>query len=236
MSITFIIPCYNAEKIIFKNYLRLLKFVEKNKINSKIIYINDGSEDLTLNELKKIKNKNVKIINNKLNIGKSRSIINTLKMINTKEVVLIDCDLPYFKYLRKIIKNLKNYDLITVNRRLAKSKNLEKNQNFYQIIRSIISNFLSLVIEKKLKLKVHGDTQAGLKAFKSYKDLKKMKFISNYYFFDIELLNFFKKKKLKIKLLAVKYKISKRSSIKLFSFKNFKILYEFIKVLKAKEH
>ena len=129
MQITFIIPCYNASKIIDENNKKLNKFIKKAKIKGKIIYINDGSEDNTLKELKKIKSKNIKIINNKYNLGKSKSIINVLKTINAKKVVLIDCDLPYFRYLRTTIKNLKKYDLVTINRKLKNSINLDKRKN-----------------------------------------------------------------------------------------------------------
>lgn len=232
MQITFIIPCYNASKIINENNKKLNKFIKKAKIKGKIIYINDGSEDNTLKELKKIKSKNIKIINNKYNLGKSKSIINVLKTVNAKNVVLIDCDLPYFRYLGTTIKNLKKYDLVTINRKLKNSINLDKRKNLYKITRNFISNFLGVLVEKKLKLDVNGDTQAGLKAFKMNSQIKKNKFISKYYFLDIELINLFKKKKLKIKLIPVKFKISDQSSIKIFSLKNFKIIFEFFKVLK----
>ena len=88
------------------------------------------------------------------------------------------------------------------------------------------------MVEKKLKLNVNGDTQAGLKAFKMNTYLKKNKFISKYYFLDIELINLFKKNEFKIKLIPVRYKISDKSSIKFFSFKNLKIIFEFFNVLK----
>ena len=117
MHITFIIPCYNASNIIIKNNQKLNKFIKKEKIKEKIIYINDGSQDNTFQELKKIKSKNIKIINNKYNLGKSKSIINALKKVQTKNIVLIDCDLPYFDYLKTTIKNLKKYDLVTINRK-----------------------------------------------------------------------------------------------------------------------
>lgn len=231
MKITFIIPCYNAENIIIKNYKRLSQFTKKNKIKRKIIYINDGSSDNTIKKLKKIKDRDVNILDNKKNLGKSKSIINCLKKIKTKNVILIDCDLSYFEYLNKVIVSLKKNDLVSVNRKLKKSKNINTSYNLYQFSRNLISNFLSHLIEKKLKLGVKGDTQAGLKAFKLSQRLKKTKFISKYYFFDIELINFFRKKNLKIKLIPVKYKISKQSTIKIFSIKNFFILSEFIKVL-----
>jgi len=232
MKITFIIPCYNAGNIILRNNEKLKKFIKKEKIKEKIIYINDGSEDNTLKELKKIKSKNVKILNNRYNLGKSKSIINTLKNVKTKNIVLIDCDLPYFDYLKTTIKYLNKYDLVAINRRLKKSINLDKKKNLYKIIRNLISNFLGDLVEKKLKLNVNGDTQAGLKAFKMNYHLRKNKFFSKYYFFDIELINFFKKNKFKIKLIPVKFKISDNSSIKLFSLKNLKIIFEFFNVLR----
>ena len=134
-------------------------------------------------------------------------------------------------YLQKIIKYLKNYDLVVVNRKLKKSANIDKNQNFYKITRNLISNFLGKLIENKLRLNVNGDTQAGLKAFKMNSHFKKNSFISKYYFLDIELINFFKKNKYKIKLIPVKFKVSDKSSIKFFAFKNLKIILEFFRVL-----
>ena len=76
-----------------------------------------------------------------------------------------------------------------------------------------------------------GDTQAGLKAFKMNSHIKRNKFISKYYFLDIELIKLFKQKNFKIKLIPVKFRISNQSSIKFFSLKNFKIIFEFFKVL-----
>ena len=229
--ITFIIPCYNSEKIIIKNYYKLKNFIKKHKIKSKTIYINDGSDDSTLNELLKIQDKNVKIVNNKINLGKSMSIIQLLKKVTTNEVILIDCDLPYFKYLKSIIEKLLKNNLVIVNRKLEKSTNLDSNKNLYQIARNLISNFLGFLIEARLNLNVNGDTQAGLKAFKIDKKLKNKTFFSKYYFFDIELINYFRKERLKISLVPVKYKISNKSNIKFFSFNNFKIIFEFFKIL-----
>ena len=231
MNFTFIIPCHNSEKIIINNYKKLNKFISQYKLKSKIIYINDSSKDNTFEELKKINDKKVSIINNKINLGKSKSISKILKKINTDFVILIDCDLPYFKYLNEIIKNLKKYELVIVNRRLSKSLNLDEEKNIYRISRNFISVILGIIVEIKLKLKVYGDTQAGLKGFKFSKEIKKYKFLSKYYFLDIELINFFRKKEKEIKLIPVRYKISKKSSIKFFSLKNFKIIFELFYVL-----
>ena len=231
MILTFIIPCYNAEKIVSKNFNKLTSFIKKNKIKAKIIYINDGSIDFTLKELLKIRNKNVFIINNKKNLGKSKSIINTIKKIKTKNVILIDCDLPYLLYLKKVINSLKKNDLVLVNRKMKNSKNIEKKQNLYKISRHIISNCFGYLMEKKLNLNVNGDSQAGLKGFKLKNYVKRTKFISKYYFFDIELIKIFRSKSAKIEMIPVKYKISNKSNIKFFSLKNLIYIFEFIRVL-----
>jgi len=231
MILTFIIPCYNAETIVYKNFIKLNSFIKKNRIKAKIIYINDGSTDFTLKKLLKIRKKNVIIINNKKNLGKSKSIINTIRKIKTKNIILIDCDLPYLLYLKKVINSLKKNDLVLVNRKMKNSKKIGKNNNLYQISRHIISSYLGYLMEKKLNLNVNGDSQAGLKGFKLKNYVKKTIFISKYYFFDIELIKTFRNKSAKIEMIPVKYKISNKSNIKFFSFKNLTYIFEFIKVL-----
>ena len=231
VQITFIIPCYNYEKKILISHNKILKFIKNNHIKANIIYIDDGSKDKTLDCLKSIKSKKINILKNKFNLGKSSSIRKAIKKVKTKYVVLIDCDLPYFNFLKKVINEVKKNDFVTVNRKLNQSKDIEKNKNLYQNIRGFVSNFLGYIIEKKLNLKVLGDTQAGLKAFRIDGELKNYHFISKYYFLDIELIHFFKIKRKKIKLVPVKYKISKQSNIKIFSFNNLQVIYELIKVL-----
>ena len=231
MILTFIIPCYNAETIVSKNFIKLNSFIKKNRIKAKIIYINDGSTDFTLKKLLKIRKKNVFIINNKKNLGKSKSIINTIRKIKTKNIILIDCDLPYLLYLKKVINSLKKNDLVLVNRKMKNSKKIGKNNNLYQISRHIISSYLGYLMEKKLNLNVNGDSQAGLKGFKLKNYVKKTIFISKYYFFDIELIKTFRNKSAKIEMIPVKYRISNKSNIKFFSFKNLIYIFEFIKVL-----
>ena len=76
MKLSVIIPCYNSEYYISNNLNKIYTFLKKKKLKSEIVCINDGSTDNTLLILKKLKKKfNIKIINNKNNIGKSFSII-----------------------------------------------------------------------------------------------------------------------------------------------------------------
>ena len=128
MEISVIVPCYNSEYYILNNLNKIYSFFKKKKIKSEIICINDGSTDNTLSILKKLKKKfNIKIINNKNNIGKSFSIIRGITKSKYKNIILIDSDISYFKYLELLIFYLKkNYDLIIANRRLPESRLLKK--------------------------------------------------------------------------------------------------------------
>lgn len=234
MKISVIVPCYNSEHYISNNLKKVFTFFKKKKIKCEIICINDGSSDSTLSILKKIKKKyNIKLINNKNNTGKSFSIIKGIINSKYKNIILIDSDISYFKYLKLLIFYLnKNYDLIIANRRLTKSKLIKKNKlKIYQYIRLIIGKIIGRLIELKLNINVYGDTQAGLKAFKLPTKFNKKNFISKRFFFDIELIHFFRKANLNIKCIPVNFIISNKSSIRIFDKINIEILIELFKVI-----
>lgn len=146
---------------------------------------------------------------------------------------MLDCDLPYLKYLNKVIYELNFNDLVLINRRLPNSKNVKPN-NLYQKTRKYIGELIGKLIEIIHQLNVYGDTQAGLKGFKYIKFIRNKKFISKYYFLDLEIIKIFRERNLSIKLIPVNYSISKNSNIKIFSYKNILFLFELIKILLKK--
>ena len=229
-KITFIIPCYNCEQFIIRSHQKLKKILSSNQIPYKIYYVNDGSDDLTLKKLNTLNNDKIKIINNKFNLGKSASIIRALKKVKNNYVVLLDCDMPYLSYLMKLIKMMRTNDMVIINRRALGSRNLNSN-NFYQIIRKILGKIIGIIIELRFKLNVDGDTQSGLKGFRYIDDLKKTKFVSKYYFLDVELIKLFREKSLAIKSIPVKYDVPKKSTIKIFSLNNIQVILELLRVL-----
>lgn len=234
-NISIIIPCLNYENLIFNNLEKIVDKINLLKLKYEIIVINDGSTDNTQNEILRFmkKNENVKLINNATNKGKSLSIISSIKECKFNKIVLIDCDIPYFNYFEQIInKIIDNYDLVIVNRRLKESRMIDDNLNFYQIIRAKIGNLIGFIINLFLKINVEGtDTQAGLKAFKKIEEFDNLNFYSKKYFFDLELIYHYTKRNMRILSVPVTYKPSIFSSIKIFSLKNFIILYEFIKIV-----
>ena len=233
-SISVIVPCYNYEKLIVSKVKKLMRKIKNYKIKYEIIVVDDCSSDNTFFNLKKsIKKKNLNIIKNSLNRGKSYSIKKALKISKYNHVILIDCDLPYFEKINNIIlKMKKNIDFVSVNRRLRSSRLINNNLSAYQIFRHYIGQFISQIIKNMLKLNIEAcDTQAGLKGFKKNFHLKKHEFISNRFFLDLELFFLYFKNKKKIHFIPVKYEIAKKSSIKIFDIKNFLIIFELIRVI-----
>ena len=231
---TFLIPCYNSEKFIYKNSIKLIKKIKKTRISYKLIFINDASSDNTLQVLRKIeaKYKDISIISYKKNLGKSAALKIGLKRCKTNIVIFYDCDLPYFKYLPKLIKLLtNNMKFVTIDRRSTKSKINKSKLNFYQVARYTISRIVNYIIATILMKNFKGDTQSGLKGFYLNNKFKKQKFISQKFFLDAEIIAYFCKENIKITSIPIKYEISKQSSIKIFSMTNFIYILELLKII-----
>tara|TARA_Y100000590_G_scaffold466160_1_gene640662 strand:+ start:433 stop:1161 length:729 start_codon:yes stop_codon:yes gene_type:complete len=233
-SISIIIPAYNYEKLIITKLRKIIKKIKKYKIKYEIIIIDDCSQDSTFFLLQNfIKNKkNIYLLKNSQNKGKSYSVKKGLKISKYNHVIFIDCDLPYFNKIDEIIKKLKDgFDFVAVNRRLKKSKLKSTNLSIYQYIRHFLGFLISEIIMFALNLNIEAcDTQAGLKGFKKNLIVNK-NFISNKFFLDLELIIFFTKFKRKIHFISTKYEVPKESSIKIFDFKNLLIIGELLKVI-----
>jgi len=232
MNLSVVIPCYNYEKLITSNLKRLISKLKKLNHKFEIIIINDGSTDKTLNKLKLIKNKYkyIKILSNKKNTGKSFSLIKGISKSKYSNIVIYDCDLPYYNYQEKIINRLDKNSIVYINRKSKESRLTSKSMNYYQFMRYFLGRIASLLVNILcLDLSI-GDTQAGLKVFKKPKKFSKIKFISKKFFFDAELLIIFHKLKKNIRYIPVNYSIAKNSTIKILDLKNFVYLFELIKI------
>ena len=234
-NLSIIVPCFNFDKLILKNINKIIKKISQKNYNYEIIVVNDGSEDNSVTEIKKLtkNNKNIRLINFRNNMGKSYVIKYALRKTRFNNVLLIDCDLPYFEYFNKTISELnKKNDLVIINRRSKKSKLKNKKLSCYQWFRGKLGNIIGYIINWTLKLEIEGnDTQAGLKAFTKINGFNKINFYSEKWFLDLELIKLYKDSHKKIYCIPVKYELPKESNINLFSLKNFFILYEFIKIL-----
>lgn len=113
MKLSFVVPCYNEEGNIKMFYQDVIKHFKNSKYEIELIFINDGSRDNTILELKKIvkfNDFNIKVINFSRNFGKEAGIYAGLKSATGDYAVLIDADMQQPPYLV-----LKMLDIIEEN-------------------------------------------------------------------------------------------------------------------------
>jgi len=93
-----IVPCYNEEENVSCFYDELMKndsFFKEKKLDLEVIYIDDGSKDQTVSEIKKLaeKDNRVKMISFSRNFGKEAAIFAGFKKATGDYVVMMDADL-----------------------------------------------------------------------------------------------------------------------------------------------
>ncbi len=202
MNVSIVIPTYNEEKNIRKTVYKILKFLKKENYDFEIIIIDDNSKDKTQYELKKIKkNKKIRILKNKKNMGKGYSVKKGILNAKKDYVLFSDADLSTpIKELKNFEKYL-NYDIVIASRALKESK-ISKKQPILRIFLGKIFNLLVQIIA----LKGIKDTQCGFKLLK--KDVAKnifSKMTINRWGFDVEMLFLAKKNKYLIKEVPVEW-------------------------------
>ena len=134
-TISIVVPCYNEEKMIPLFY-DAIKEEEKNMdyVNFEYIFVNDGSKDNTLKELKKIakKDKSVHYISFSRNFGKEAAMYAGLSYSKGDYVTIMDADLqdpP--SLLPEMYEGIVNDDYDCVGTRRVTRKGEPKIRSFF---------------------------------------------------------------------------------------------------------
>lgn len=147
-KISIVVPCYNEEKNINNFYEEMIKTLEKVKENYsyEIIFVNDGSNDQTEIEVKKVRktDKNVILISFSRNFGKEAAIYAGLNNATGDLVALIDADLQHPPVtILEMIKGInEGYDVVATKRKNRKGEPVIKSvfsKLFYKMMRMFIS-------------------------------------------------------------------------------------------------
>jgi dolichol-phosphate mannosyltransferase len=87
-----VIPVFNEEEMILQMYEKLVPFLNN---EDEVLFINDGSTDKTVNEIKSLieKDRRLKLINFSRNFGHQPAITAGLQYSEGDVVVVMDCDL-----------------------------------------------------------------------------------------------------------------------------------------------
>lgn len=93
-----IVPCYNEEENVAPFYVELMKnesFFKENDIEVEILYIDDGSSDGTVAEVKKLREQDerVRLVSFSRNFGKEAAMFAGLEKSKGDYVVMMDVDL-----------------------------------------------------------------------------------------------------------------------------------------------
>lgn len=196
----------------FNEYESLKKILSKIHKKYPILVMNDCSSDRTKNL--KFKFKKIIFFNNKKRLGYENNLKNGFKLLLKKKfeyIVTFDADgehhINNLKKIEKIISKNSQYDML-VGERSHLNRFSEK--------------IVSYLFYKKYNIK---DPLTGLKIYKT-NSLKKFYKNINEGFFLVDLVNFFLKKKRKIKnfkIISVKIK-KRKSKVGSFAHANFKVL------------
>jgi len=143
MQYSIIIPVFNEEKNVDILYERLTKVLRLLKQEYELIFINDGSTDLTLIKLnnKHLKDNTLKIINFSRNFGHQMAVSAGLKYAKGEIVAIIDADLQdppeilplFFKKIEA------GYDVVYAIRKKRKESVMMKlaYATYYRFLKSI---------------------------------------------------------------------------------------------------
>ena len=96
--ISVVVPCYNEEEVIKDFYTEVARvFEELKNYKYELVFVNDGSNDKTLEILKKLKktDRDIKIISFSRIFGKESAIYAGLENSKGDLVVVIDADLQH---------------------------------------------------------------------------------------------------------------------------------------------
>ncbi|UZO82270.1 glycosyltransferase family 2 protein [Aquimarina sp. ERC-38] len=190
MKTGIIIPCYNEEKRLDRNAFQ--SFIKAHK-NYHLCFVNDGSQDQTLEVLKEIQTTNsnqISVVNMKRNGGKAEAVrvgANYLHhKVDTEFIGFMDADLSTdfndFKGLVHTLQTNSKLDLVFGSRAKEGTGTIEKD-GFRQIISYVINLLIVFIIGLAIK-----DTQCGAKVFRAnlVPVLFKKQFVSKW-LFDVEM-------------------------------------------------
>jgi glycosyltransferase involved in cell wall biosynthesis len=130
-KITIATPFYNEEeglKNFFFTLLLIKNLLDKLKIQSSFLFINDGSSDNTKRILQKFKFDNnfldIKIIHHKKNFGYGRTLKTSFLHCKTNHLITYDSDCTYdYKLIKNLIESMsKDVDIVNVSYKLSQDK------------------------------------------------------------------------------------------------------------------
>lgn len=114
-EISIVIPAYNEEKAIKSVAFGINKIIKKNGINAEIVIVNDGSQDQTLEIIKKIPF--VRVVNNQVNLGYGAALKAGIRSCDSEFILIADGDAQHNpEDIVRLYKERKKYSMVVGSR------------------------------------------------------------------------------------------------------------------------
>jgi dolichyl-phosphate beta-glucosyltransferase len=216
--LSIVIPSYNEEKRLAATLENIRNYLDRKKLDAEVIVVDDGSTDGTKDIARQFEkmHEGCKLISNEENKGKGFSFRRGFLSSRGNFVLLTDADLsaPIEEYERLMEESRRgDYDLVFGSRALDDSR-IEIKQSFVRRLMGKIFNG-SVRFFTGLPFK---DTQCGFKllAREKLKPVVELMRIDRFSF-DVELIFLAWKLGLRVKEVAVVWRDSPRSKVKMAS-------------------
>lgn len=154
-SITIAIPAFNEEETLERVVLEALSTLKSLTKDYELLLVNDGSTDNTGEIMSKLKrkNKHIKIINHKQNMGFTGAISTSLLNGSKDLIILAPADGQFnFHQMERFIRGIKDYDVVVGYR----TKNAE---SFIRKVQSLVFHMLGKIL---LGINLKGYAQISL--------------------------------------------------------------------------
>lgn len=183
MDLSIVIPFKDEALRLPESLRKIEKFFSQESLSYKLILVDDGSTDNTIEEIGYFLNlPHVRLIRHVQNKGKGAALQTGVMKAQGKYVLCTDADLSTpIKEVTKLLRSIEQYDIV-IGSRAVKGAILEVKQPFH---RQLIGKAGNLLIRMVLGLNLQ-DTQCGFKLYKRdvaqklFQDLRFLGFSADY--------------------------------------------------------
>ena len=211
-EITLILPTKNHEKIIVDNINSVINYLKNNFSSFEILVISNDSTKENIDLIKKNDSYQINHLVYKKS-GKGFAVRKGIKNSSYKNILICDADFSVsvenLNYFFTEGKPLSGF--VVGSRKLTDSETIST-----PLIRKISGGIFTLLTKYYLKVKIT-DTQCGFKLIDKSTFINCDKYLSDDFYFDVELFLLAKKDSVKVTEVPVRYVHNNKSSVNVFS-------------------
>jgi dolichyl-phosphate beta-glucosyltransferase len=208
LFVSIVLPAYQLGNEIQRTLLTVKDWAENLFAQYEIILVDDGSKDGTLDSALKVVDSKIRVLRNRVNVGKGYSVKRGFQAAKGDYVIMYDADMeanPVQTGL--ILEALRTSDVVVASKRHPQASYSAP------LSRKILSTGFNALVKLFTGIKL-SDTQTGLKAFKGM-ELKKMIDLLTVkrYAFDVEVLVIAKLLNLRVTEVPARVELTKRFNV-----------------------